>query len=264
MMTPFEIAAGSTIGRDHREMGRNYQDAWVLQQTDGLTIGVVADGCGSGRFSEVGARLGSMLLASNLREQFMTGRGINWARAQRQVLARLDLVAVMSGSGYRQFVEDHFLFTLVGIAMTPVITTVFALGDGVVAINDEVRRLGPFPDNMPPYLGYGLLEGRVGIDPDLIVIEPIAELATDDVDSWLIGTDGVGDYIDREGTVLPGLASTLPPLSDFWENDRYYSGNAELLSRQLRLAARDWPRSDPYPGLLHDDTTILVGRRERR
>ena len=262
-MSPFAIAAGSTIGRDHRETGRNYQDAWVLQRTEKLTIAVVADGCGSGRFSEIGARLGSMLLADNLREQYLSGRGINWARAQRQVLARLDTIAGMCGSDYRPFVEDHFLFTLVGMMMTPVVTTAFALGDGVIAINGEVKRLGPFPDNMPPYLGYGLLEGRIGIDPGLIVLEPIVELATDDVDTWLIGTDGVDDYIDREGTEMPGLTSVVPPLDDFWRSDRYFSGNPELLSRHLKMAARDWPRSNPNPGLLHDDTTIIVGRRER-
>lgn len=260
-MMHYIVAGGSTMGRDHRDRGRNNQDAWITVQTDDLVIGIVADGCGSGTHNEVGARLGVTLLSELLRQQLVTSGSINWPRAQRQLLARLDCLATTLGGSYRQAVEDYLLFTLIGVVMTSHITTFFAVGDGVVAINGQISHLGPWPDNMPPYIGYNLLDGRITLNPETTHLRPWQELPTAEIESWFIGTDGVSDIVSCQGQTLPGQTTVIQPLSEFWENDRYISGNPDLLSRQLRLMARDWPRSNPEPGRLSDDTTIIIGRR---
>jgi hypothetical protein len=56
------------------------------------------------------------------------------------------------------------------------------------------------------------------------------------------------------------LSDVVGPLDQFYRQDRYFA-NPELISRRLKLISRDWPMSNPQPGLLHDDTTLIVGRR---
>ena len=63
----FEIAAGTVSGRDHRQAGKNNHDAYVFSSDASGTVAVVCDGCGSGRHSEVGAKIGARLVAGALR-----------------------------------------------------------------------------------------------------------------------------------------------------------------------------------------------------
>jgi len=58
-----QIVGGSIIGNEHVRLSRNNQDAWVVRQDEDRAVATVSDGCGSGRFSEVGARVGANLLA---------------------------------------------------------------------------------------------------------------------------------------------------------------------------------------------------------
>ncbi len=58
------VHTGQVIGRDHLLMGKNCQDALVVVTNPGIIVGVISDGCGEGRYSEIGARLGCQLVAS--------------------------------------------------------------------------------------------------------------------------------------------------------------------------------------------------------
>lgn len=259
----FRCVGGSIVGRDHRLVAKNNQDAWAFDAFGGITVAVVADGCGSGAHSEVGAALGVKLLLEAFRREYRPGRAIAWSRIQQRIVSQIDvLVAAMAGS-YRQIIEEYFLFTLVGIVIEPRTATYFACGDGAIACNDIVYRLGPFPGNMPPYIGYALLASELTIDPTTVALAPVMTIETEQLESFMVGTDGVDDLVACEGRRLPGLQSIVGPVSDFWSDDRYFGGNPALLSRQLKLIGRDWPQHEPEPGLLHDDTTMIVGRRSR-
>lgn len=260
-MVAFEIAAGTVIGRDHRHVGRNNQDAWVVTHDEDLTVGIVADGCSSGAHSEVGAKLGVKILAENLRLQYRQRQSVDWDRAMRQVLARIDVLVGSMGGNYRQVVEEYFLFTLVGVVIDARNATFFALGDGTVIVNGTQLPLGPFPNNAPPYMGYGLLDGRVDIDQNLIRLTPWEPVESDALHHFLVGSDGVDDISAHRERMMPGLTQPIGPVSQFWEQDRYFGGNEVLVSRQLNLMGRDWPRTNPDAGLLSDDTTIIVGRK---
>lgn len=260
-MPRFELAGGSVIGRDHRTVGRNSQDAYAIVHDDQYTVAVVADGCGSGTYSEVGAHLGVKLVAENLRAQLRTRQTINWDAATRQVLARLELLVSSMGGNYREIVEEYLLFTLVGVVLQPTNATFFGLGDGTMIINGTPLPLGPYPNNAPPYLGYGLLEGRVDVDPGLIRISPYTVTSIHELHSFLIGTDGVDDLIAHQGSRMPGTDRVVGAIDQFWEQDRYFANNPILVSRQLGLIGRDWPRANPEIGLLSDDTTIIVGKK---
>jgi serine/threonine protein phosphatase PrpC len=57
-----EYAIGSIIGRNHVLAGKNNQDAYRIVSNEKFIIAVVCDGCGSGKHSEVGAKLGARLV----------------------------------------------------------------------------------------------------------------------------------------------------------------------------------------------------------
>jgi hypothetical protein len=262
----FAVADGGVIGRDHRLGYRNYQDARVIARSPQATVAVVTDGCGSGTHSEVGAQIGARMLAEIVRAQVTDGdvRTIKWSRVLQHLLSSLDMLARQMGGNFREVVEDQFLFTFMGVVLGGALfnnrAVFFGLGDGVLAINGEVEVIGPYPGNMPPYAGYGLLPGELTIDPALIAIwtkeVPLAEL-----DTFLIGTDGVADLMKASERSVPGLAQAAGGIEQFWEDDRYFRGNPELISRRLKLLGRDWPKHSPQPGLLPDDTSLIVGRR---
>lgn len=262
----FQLANGGVIGRDHRQTSKNYQDASLVERAEHYSLAIVADGCGSGVHSEIGAGIGVRLLAAALRTELdMSGNDtVNWARVQRQVLAKVGSLVVDMGGHFRRTVEEYFLFTVNGVLLTDQTATFFALGDGVIIVNDTEQSLGPFPGNMPPYLGYGLLPNELRIDPESVVLQPVLEKPLHEVDHFLLGSDGVADFITAADKPLPGQSTICGPISQFWVNDRYFGSNPELVSRQLRLAGRDWPRREPQPGLLPDDTTFVVGRQPPR
>ncbi len=259
----FELAHGSTMGRDHRLVPKNNQDSVYVTQNEWCTIGVVADGYGSGVHSEIGAQLGVRLLAELLLNEAAQRKAgqIHWPQVQRHLLADLDTLARRLGGTYRQVVEEFLLFTIVGVLLTNEQAMFFALGDGVVIVNNTLHQLGPFTGNMPPYVGYGLLAEELALDPAVIRLEPVVVLPLNELDNFLIGSDGVMDLIHAEDKLVPGTDQAIGNINQFWQDDRYFAGNPELLSRRLKVLSRDWPKRDPCPGILPDDTTLIAGRR---
>jgi hypothetical protein len=233
-----------------------------IARNDLSTVGIVTDGCGSSSYSEVGAKLATRLLAESIQaEASRNPAKINWQRIRQHLLADLDALARRMGGSYRRTVEDYFLFTVVGVLLDQTMATFFAIGDGVVIVNGETQQLGPFAENMPPYVGYGLIGDSIrekGLADQRFEI--IQQVKLTDLQHFLIGCDGVIDLMHVAERCLPGSSQTVGGIEQFWQQDRYY-GNPELINRRLKLVARDWPRHDPEPGLLPDDTTLIVGRR---
>lgn len=65
----FDVAAGSVTGRDHVLAGKNNQDAWAYRHCDESLVAVVCDGCGSGKYTEIGARVMANAVASTVMAQ---------------------------------------------------------------------------------------------------------------------------------------------------------------------------------------------------
>jgi len=153
--------------------------------------------------------------------------------------------------------ETFFLFTLVGAVVTPHTTAVFSVGDGTIALNGALTRLGPFPQNAPPYLGHSLLDPCIAAvqAPNDVVLHHVAP--TKEVRSILLATDGADALERHAATPLPGTDEPLGPLARFWEDPRYVA-HPDLLRRQLARANR---RTSTGRGLLGDDTTVAVIRR---
>src|SRR5260221_416756 len=110
---PFDIAAGTAAGRAHVLTGRNNQDAFAWAQSPGGIVAVVCDGCGSSAHSEVGAQLGSRLVAKALALQLAHGgdpeREEMWQGARSEVLETLGGLAAVLGGNPVHAVSDYLL-----------------------------------------------------------------------------------------------------------------------------------------------------------
>ncbi len=282
MQTEIEIAGGSIPGGDHLQrgnllVGKNNQDAWCTYQDPRATIAVVSDGCGSHSRSEVGSNVGSQLLRTALLRQWTRHAGLAKTggfdkalpmalEATRQdVLAHLRILsqAIAGDGSFSQAICDNFLFTLVGALITEHGAAFFSIGDGLIIVNGEVLRIGPFEGNEPPYLSYALLTTRWRDEQLRFVVHrtlPLAEL-----ESFLIGSDGAGDLCDAADVKLPGYDSLVGPIEQFWLNKQYFSKAG--IRRRLALinsrfvSMKGFELSEENPRL-HDDTTLIVGRRK--
>ncbi len=289
----FAVLGGSVIGREHREAGRNNQDCHLVESESDCIVALVADGCSSSKSSEVGARIGVRLTTKAIRfhwRRFVTRTNPadlpkasfpHWERVRQDVLAQLRVVAMGMGDNFGEIVEEFLMFTLVGVLITPWETYFFSIGDGKIVVNEENIPIGPFPGNMPPYIGYGLVETSLSRErPELLSFLIHRRLPTTELHSFLIGSDGLDDFERSEGHPIPGQTRPVGPLSQFWYDNGLYQmipnrekmglleHNEDLVRRRLHLVGRDVGKIDPlsrqhtvFHGLLSDDTTLIVGRR---
>jgi hypothetical protein len=268
-MDSFEFAAGTVLGRDHARIGRNNQDAYAVWAGSEGIVAVVADGCGSRPGSEVGAQAGSHLVVHALRRRLdglsESGPDRVLEEVRLEVLDHLDRLArAMDG---RDAVERQFLFTVLGLALTPRAALVFLLGDGVVCLNGAVS-VWESPGNAPPYLAHALLaEDRDRhTAPRFTVVE---RREAEAVQSILIGTDGLSRLAEEERSRAPGQTTGAGPLSALWADDRFFA-NPALATRHLNRLNRpvqriDWQarRALRQAGRFTDDATLVVVRRRR-
>jgi hypothetical protein len=261
----YEIAGGTVTGRSHAISGKPNQDAHAWLCRGDVLVAVVCDGCGSSAHSEVGAQLGARLCAERLSARLVEGAALDaptlWDGLRDDVLGALGELGGAMGGRLAETVSDHFLFTVVGLAVSGELGCVFAAGDGIAAVDGAVTRLGPFPGNEPPYLAYGLLSRGA---PGFTVVRTFTGAR-----SALIGTDGAADLADLAHRSLPGGGAEVGPLSQLWEEDRYFQ-NGDALRRRLALVNREvtrprWEerRIERDVGLLGDDTTVVVVRRKQ-
>ncbi len=232
----FEIAGGTVAGRAHALAGKPNQDAYAWIEREEMLVAAVCDGCGSGAHSEVGAKLGARLVTARLAERLSAGAALSsvalWDELRDDVLGALRGVATAMGGRLSEVVSEYFLFTVVGLAIAGERGCLFAAGDGIAAVDGAVIRLGPFPRNEPPYLGYGLLDAEA---PGLRLLR---SFASSEIQSLLVGTDGADEIVE---------------MRPFWEDDKHFR-NRDAVRRRLALMARE-------PGQLADDTTVVVVRR---
>ena len=273
MNAQFEIAGGSVVGREHTAAGRNNQDAYCWSRTPELTVAVVADGCGSGAHSEVGARLGVRLVVESIRARSERLRSEPpdevLERVRLDVLAQLRVLANAMGGSFSQVVGDYLLFTVVGFVLTPSRSFGFSLGDGVAAINGRTEVLR-FSANQPPYLAYALTGSTLtDSDPSALRFQVRWSVPTGEVESLLIGTDGAADIDDAADRRRAGRGEPAGPLCQFWEDDRCFR-NPYTIGRRLALLNResiqpDWDGRtlNREHGLLPDDTALVVLRRSK-
>jgi hypothetical protein len=272
MQGQFELAFGSIQGREHLRLAKNNQDAYYTLSNEQHTIAIVCDGCGSGRYSEVGAQFGVRLIGEILTKALSTQLCQSnqippqlLSQLYQDLLSQIDNLSRAMGGNWLQTLKDYFLFTIVGVVITAADICVFSLGDGVIIVNGCELELGSFPGNAPPYLVYGL-SAAVPDQDSFFQIHKLPPLA--EVESILIGTDGVSELIQSAQRQLPGKPELVGSISQFWQQDRYFT-NPDQVRRRLALINREVTRLDSSKGQVHkesgllsDDTTLVVLRRK--
>lgn len=263
----FELVGGSVTGTLHRKADKPLQDAFGWRRGPRSLVAVVCDGCGSSPHSEVGARLGARLFCEAIGAQLDAGLAVDdplvLQRARADVLTELGRLATAMGGTWSDTIADYFLFTVMGAAITGASAVIFGAGDGVYAINGEVHVLDAGPENRPAYIAYGLLSpGSAESELAIHAARPTA-----DIESILLGTDGVADILSAEDRAVPGSNRPVGAISQFWRDDFLFA-NRDGVRRRLAVLARehqtlDWNehRVDRSPGLLRDDTTVVALRR---
>jgi hypothetical protein len=277
MREQFELAGGSVTGRNHLRTGKNNQDAYYGVCLENCSIAVVCDGCGSGNYSEVGAKIGAKLVVSAISKIVQDHPSPSeemWEKVRQYVLETLQNLALAmdsNGTLFKTIIRHYFLFTIVGVLITKTGVTIFSIGDGVIIINGKIKQLGPFAKNAPPYLAYSLF-GNQNINPEFNdaqwQFQIQKQLPINKVTSILIGTDGVIDLIKLAECNLPENSNSVGAISQFWKKDIYFK-NPDMVSKYLSLINRETQKSDSenqqilkQVGLLPDDTTLIVIRKK--
>jgi hypothetical protein len=241
MLSTFQSTYASTIGHTHRKMGYNNQDAIrVIDADPNAFIAVVADGCGSKSNSEVGAQLAVHFVAAEIARLIAGGQ--DW----RELLQHAHgswaerFVAGQQVEDRVEFIGDFMLYTLLGVVVEDEVTTIFRSGDGLFMVNGEVTAIDQ--QNQPAYLNYELM----GRDKPEMYFE---QFVTDEIDSLLVGTDGVEDL---HGIFRTKKWGGYPSLVGLCEDPKMYH-NQIALSKLIFEASEI--------GELHDDTTLVMVKR---
>ena len=279
MMKEFEIAGGSVAGREHVLAGRNNQDAYCWLATEDALVALVCDGCGSSKHSEVGAKIGAALIANYAMDYAAKAVKSNsqnrlfsenfWEQIRHDVLAQLRILANAMGGELSETVSKYLLFTVVGALITRFGVSFFSIGDGVFIANGRINSIGPFPDNEPPYIAYGLIEASLTKSyPDALKFQVQHIPESQKIAPILIGTDGVADMISSAELKMPGKNEMVGEIGQFWEQDCYFK-NQDMVRRKLALTNRECTKLDEEKqevikehGLLSDDTTLVVIRKK--
>lgn len=267
MSNEFELAGGTATGYTHITEGRANQDAYAHKLTlaENTTIAVVADGCSEGPRSEVGSYILAHVLLQKLAAGVRNFRShkdaLNFARSS--TVRVLDTLLDHLAGEYALQAEksavilDCLLATVVVGLIGPEQATFAAIGDGFLAVNGEVVDLGTFPGNKPPYLAYELTISTM--DPTHLRWNVLKQMPTADLRSFIVGTDGMRDFAEHEFSTMPRLTRPVGNISQFWEEDAFFK-NKDAVRRRLVLC-NGGVGLRAVGGLLHDDTTLIVGRR---
>jgi hypothetical protein len=249
----FIVAAGSVQGREHARLQRNNQDGVAVSVTPERIVAVVSDGCGSGRSSEVGARLGAAWIAAQL-PRFADGApdaATLGARLTDGLAGYLRLIADGLG-GTPDVLHDYLLFTFLAALVEPERTWVLGVGDGVVSVNGAASWLDAGPDNAPPYVAYRLLG-----DPRLAFVPCVHHAGpTVDLHTLAIGTDGLADLEARKGEPL-GDGQPQGGLAQLVDHPQHLVNPSLVHKRLCALGER-------HRRLRDDATLVVIRRREVR
>ncbi len=266
------IAGGSIAGTDHIKTGQpgftNNHDSFSWEKNDDVLVSVIADGCGSSKHCEVGAKIASKILSKLIFDQInrLLQSGDNpqlksnfWNRIKMSFISKLSVLAESMGDSISEIVNQYFLFTIIGIVIVRGKAYIFSCGDGVYIIDGEIKESGPFPANAPPYIMYNITGSALfDENPSLLDISIKEILEPKQYDNILLGSDGVLDLIKASDKTIPNTNNIVGDISQFWEEDKYVD-NSSMITRKLSLFNRESIYNGRLlPGLLKDDTTLVV------
>lgn len=266
----FKVAGGSVIGARHLSKGKNNQDSFHIQKNNDTIVAVVTDGCGSSKNSEVGAKIGAqntVKIINSYLKQYVENRsawkqdGAVWENINYDIVKNISNSVNQIKGGHVDVLMDYFLFTIIGFIITDDLTYIFNIGDGAWIENGNINKIGPFPGNAPPFIGYACLKNNFLFKESLSSYNTdfnVKIFNTENIESLLIGSDGILDFIDAEKKEVPGTKRAIGNISQFWQKKEYFEDEFAISEKLNKINCINSKNS----GLLQDDTTLIVARRE--
>ena len=276
----FSVRAGTVRGTTHIRKGINNHDSFYtgyISHSDAI-VGIVCDGCGSGAHSEVGAKIGSSLVATSIGRHLMwTDQTKIWAGVRKEVTSHIHSIALAMENGVaaQNVIADHFLFTIVGFLITEEITQVFSIGDGFYATRagDRVTpvEIGPFDGNSPPYISYNLVPTRRHYSTEDLEFT-VETWSSETLTGVMVATDGVTQMneIQDEVVSIGATGELVGPSTQFLDDPgTFLKLNASVQRKLYRVnpcipqMSVNWDAKMPSlkMGLLSDDTTVVMATR---
>ncbi len=234
----FNNAIASVIGSSHYKLYYNNQDSYAFYQDRNCIVGVVADGCGSGANSEVGAKLGVDFVVNFCKKHFRHN-SFSVDLLQNALIEYLrNIVKNQQTNEELEFIENYLFFTLFGFIIQPHQTFVFHSGDGLYQINDKQVIIEQ--ENRPQYLAKNLISGNSHIATE--------QIETNRLQKLLVSTDGLMHLNDkfRSGESVAGMKS----VDDFFDNDEHFENMISLPKLLSNLSINK--------NILKDDTTLIM------
>lgn len=205
----FQVFHGvaSRIGESHVNFPIGYQDAQFCINQNGIFVGVICDGCslaadGGYTQNQVGAILGSEVIARNLFKYASGAKkgSINFnyilRKANRESLFFFKrLMGSLRASRLRidrkKFIEEKFLFTVIGLLIVNDSYCFFGCGDGLFGINGDVSNV---EDNFSSQKYLQPLLDSKGSEKFVIYREDTIK----DNDTLWIASDGLLNLFNKE------------------------------------------------------------------
>lgn len=236
----FKMRTGIVTGREHIVYGINCQDSVNTKSFDykgnSYLTGVVSDGCGEGKKSEVGSHLATSFVSAKMEQ--LIKKGLSETEIPSRIFKKLlnFLRSIMDSYGLKNhpeeevsFIRDHLLFTVIGFIIGPKDTVIFATGDGVVILNEDIVIRDQ--QNSPSYPAYHLIKSKYLKTP-LYEKFDIYTIKTEELQNLAIGSDSWQSEIE-----------ILKLLSD--------ANNKQNLQRTMNLLSQKERR-------FKDDATLIV------
>lgn len=215
-----QIHAGQIMGRDHLLRQANSQDGYTFIQTEQYIVGIICDGCGDGKHSEVGAKLAANYLAGQAADLLSVGQRIEEIPdllypCMVQYLE--DLISLTQPRDRLAFLREHLLFTIVGVILSADDGVIFTAGDGFYAVDSDICQIDQ--NNEPVYIAYRLLDPTMlnGLSvPDRFEVQHIKA----DWQQVMISSDGFETNLFSE---IWGLAHprALQRKLNYWSNQEH-------------------------------------------
>lgn len=238
----FTNATASVIGSSHYKLFYNNQDSYHFYQDKYSIIGVVADGCGSGSNSEVGARLGVDFVVNFCKKYFRSNPFDVDLLKNALVEYLRNIVKNQQTIEGADFIENYLYFTLFGFMIQPHQTFIFHSGDGFYLLND--KEVVVEQNNSPHYIAKNLISGETYIETECIETSKLQRL--------LVATDGLMHLNDKflRGENVEGMRKT----TDFFDNDDHFDDVVSLPKFLTNLSVNK--------NILKDDTTLIMVKKQ--
>lgn len=219
-MENIQIRAGQIIGRDHLLRQANSQDGSAVIETEKHVIGIVCDGCGDGKQSEVGAKLAANFLAGQAVDLLAEGHPISTIPDllyPRMVKYLEDVICLTQPRDRLVFLRENLLFTIVGVILSEEGGVIFTAGDGIYAVDANICEIDQ--NNEPIYIAYRLLDPTMlnGLSvPSQFEVQSIQP----DWQQVMISSDGFETDLFPEIWGL-GHPRALQRKLNFWSNQEH-------------------------------------------